>query len=203
MPRLSSPCQNVWSAAVAISRDFEEHTPVLFPRISESAKVAPPILAKPSHNLRCSANCRVIKSLYPLPGKNDRGTQTKVGNGCVPFGYPAFIPPSRSKAGSESPLQSTVPAVISSFSGGMSTDPQRLGVLQCGVREVRPVLSLYCWYVWNGRVKLELSRPSPLRFQSCNTTAVTSSHMKYDWLLRLPCGHSIRFDRYPGLLLHD
>ena len=35
------------------------------------------------------------------------------------------------------------------------------------------------------------------------TTAVTSSHMKYDRLLRLPSGHSIRFDRYTGLLLHD
>jgi hypothetical protein len=34
---------------------------------------------------------------------------------------PAFIPPSRSTAGSESPLQSTVLAVISSFSCGMST----------------------------------------------------------------------------------
>ncbi len=39
--------------------------------------------------------------------------------------------------------------------------------------------------------------------QSCNTTAVTSSHTKYDRLLRLPSGHSIRFDRYTGLLLHD
>src|ERR1700693_1596057 len=50
---------------------------------------------------------------------------------------------------------------------------------------------------------LELSHPSPLRFQSCNTTAVTSSHMKYDRLLRLPSGHSIRFALYTRLLLHD
>jgi hypothetical protein len=50
---------------------------------------------------------------------------------------------------------------------------------------------------------VELSHPSPLRFQSYNTTAVTSSHMKYDRLLPLPSGHSIRSDRYTWLLLHD
>ena len=33
---------------------------------------------------------------------------------------------------------------------GRAHDPQRPGVLECGVREGRSALPLYCWYVWNG-----------------------------------------------------
>jgi hypothetical protein len=50
-------------------------------RIIESAKVAPPILAKPCPNLRCSADGRVIKSLYPQLEKTTEELRQKLETG--------------------------------------------------------------------------------------------------------------------------